>query len=103
MLAVYLLMAVVGAAAAIFALQNIDPVVIRFLAWRVEGAPLSLVIMLSITVGVVLTSLVGLVRHWKMRYRIRQLENQLARLKPADPMGSAQPTATPTSTSTRDR
>jgi len=47
-------------------------------------------------VGVVLTSLVGLVRHWKMRYRIRQLENQLARLKPADPMGSAQPTSIPT-------
>ena len=103
MLAVYLLMAVVGAAAAIFALQNIDPVVIRFLTWRVEGAPLSVVIMLSIIVGVVLTSLVGLVRHWKMRYRIRQLENQLARLRPVEPIGSAPPTPTPTPTPPRDR
>ena len=103
MLAVYLLMAVVGAAAAIFALQNIDPVVIRFLGWRIEGAPLSMVIMLSIVVGVILTSLVGLVRHWKMRYRIRQLENQLARLRPVESLGSAQPTPTPAPTSTQDR
>lgn len=80
MLAVYVLMAVVGAAAAIFALQNIDPVVIRFLGWRVDGAPLSLVIMLSIAVGVVFTSLVGIVRQWKMRSRIRQLENRLAQV-----------------------
>jgi uncharacterized integral membrane protein len=78
MVAVYLLMALLGAAAAVFAVQNIDPVVIRFLVWRIEGTPLSLVIMLSIMVGIVLTSLVGFVRHWKLRSRIRQLENQLA-------------------------
>jgi len=78
-------MALVGAAAAIFALQNIDPVVIRFLAWRVEGAPLSLVIMLSIMVGIILTSLVGLVQQWKLRSRIRQLENRLAKVPEPTP------------------
>ena len=107
MLVVYLLMALVGAVAAIFALQNIDPVVIRFLGWRIEGAPLSMVIMLSIVVGVVLTSLVGLVRHWKMRYRIRQLESQLARLKPAAPVASGASASTEaprsTATPTQDR
>lgn len=92
MLVVYLLMAVVGAAAAIFALQNIDPVVIRFLTWRIEGAPLSMVIMLSIVVGVVLTSLVGFVRQWKLRSRIRQLENRLARLPAEEPQKADQPT-----------
>ncbi len=81
MAVVYLLLALVGAAAAIFALQNIDPVVIRFLGWRIEGAPLSLVIMLSIVVGIVLTSLVGVVQHWKLRSRIRQLENRLAQTR----------------------
>jgi len=95
MLVVYLVMAIVGAAAAIFALQNIDPVVIRFLTWRIEGAPLSMVIMLSIVVGVVLTSLVGFVRHWKLRSRIRHLENRLARLAPAEPVRD-DPPATPT-------
>lgn len=87
---VYLLMAFVGAAAAIFALQNVDPVVIRFLGWRVEGAPLSMVIMLSVLAGVVLTSLVGLVQQWKLRSRIRHLENRLAQT-PSPPSGPAQP------------
>ena len=75
---VYVLMALVGAAAAVFALQNIDPVVIRFLGWRIEGAPLALVIMVSVVGGIVLTSLVGIVQQWKLRSRIRQLEQRLA-------------------------
>ncbi len=76
---VYVLMIVIGAAGAIFAIQNIDPVVIRFLAWRIEGAPLAMVIILSIAIGVVFTSLVGLVQQLKLRSRIRRLEADLAR------------------------
>ena len=74
----YLLMALVGAACAVFALQNMDPVVIRFLGWRVEGMPLAFVILLSVVGGLVFASCVGLLRHWKLRSRIRQLEAQLA-------------------------
>ena len=73
----YLLVAVLGATIAVFAIQNLNPVVIRFLGWRIEGA-LSLVVLLSILVGIVLTSLCGLVPHWKLRSRIRQLEQRLA-------------------------
>lgn len=80
---VYLLMAVVGAAAAVFALQNFDPVVIRFLGWRIEGAPLSMVIMLSVLAGIVFTALVALVQQWKLRSRIRQLESRLSAAAPA--------------------
>ena len=74
----YILMILVGAAGAIFALQNIDPVVIRFLFWRIEGAPLAMVIILSIAIGGVLTSLVGIVQQLKLRSRIRKLEHSLA-------------------------
>jgi uncharacterized integral membrane protein len=80
---VYVLMIVIGAAGAIFAIQNIDPVVIRFLAWRIEGAPLAMVIILSIAIGVVFTSLVGLVQQLKLRSRIRRLEAELARASAA--------------------
>jgi uncharacterized integral membrane protein len=79
---VYILMAVLGAAAAVFALQNVDPVVIRFLGWRIEGAPLAMVIMLSVLLGIVITSLVGVVQQWKLRSRIRQLEARLAQAPP---------------------
>jgi len=82
---VYLLMAVVGAAVAIFALQNVDPVVIRFLGWRAEGAPLAMVIILSLLAGIVFTALVGFIQQWKLRSRIRQLENRLAQFPASTP------------------
>jgi uncharacterized integral membrane protein len=85
MVFVYLLMALVGAAAAVFALQNVDPVVIRFLGWRIEGAPLALVIMLSALAGVVFTAMVGVVQQWKLRSRIRHLEARLAQEHRAAP------------------
>lgn len=78
MVFIYLVMAMVGAAAAVFALQNVDPVVIRFLGWRIEGAPLAMVIMVSVLAGIVFTALVGMVQQWKLRSRIRQLEHRLA-------------------------
>ncbi len=83
MVIMYILMVLVGAAGAIFALQNIDPVVIRFLAWRIEGAPLAMVIILSIVIGMVLTSLVGIVQQWKLKSRIRELQNHLAQVSAA--------------------
>ena len=83
----YLLLILVGAACAIFALQNMDPVVIRFVTWRVEGMPLGFVILLSLLGGLVFASVIGLIRHWKLRSRIRQLE---ARLQAAE-----RPTAPP--------
>jgi uncharacterized integral membrane protein len=89
MTALYVVIALIGAAAAVFALQNIDPVVIRFLVWRVEGAPLALVILVSLAVGMMVASLSGFVRQWKLRSRIRQLEQRLSQAGiPSDPAGS---------------
>ena len=83
MTVVYLLVALIGAAIALFAIQNINPVVVRFLGWQIESA-LSLVILLSVVIGIVVASLMGLVRHWTLRARIRQLESRLAQLGAAD-------------------
>ena len=87
---VYLLVAVLGAAIAVFVIQNLSPVVIRFVSWQIEGA-LSLVVLLSILAGIVLTSLCGLVPHWKLRSRIRQLESRLAERSAAEPPRADQP------------
>lgn len=78
MIVVYLLIALIGAAVAVFALQNLDPVIVRFLGWRIEGIPLALVILLSLMAGAFSASLVGLVQHLRLRSRIRQLERSLA-------------------------
>jgi len=84
MVFVYVLMALVGASAAIFAIQNLDPVVIHFLGWRVEGMPVALVILLSAFIGVVFAALSGFAQQWRLRSRVRQLENQVAQLSAAE-------------------
>ena len=81
----YILLILMGAACAVFALQNMDPVVIRFVTWRVEGMPLGLVILLSILAGVIFASGVSLIRHWKQRSRIRQLEARLSAVERPTP------------------
>ena len=85
MILIYLLMALLGSMATIFALQNRDPVKISFLTWSMEGMPVALVILLSLLLGVVFTSLSGLVKVLRMRYRIRQLESQVNQLIAAQP------------------
>jgi uncharacterized integral membrane protein len=92
MIVIYLLMAVLGSAATIFALQNRYPVEISFLTWSVQGMPLALVILLSLLLGIVFTSLSGLVKILKLKYRIRQLETQVSQLIAAQtPPSSASP------------
>ncbi len=80
---VYLLIAAVAIAIAIFALQNADHVTVRFLGWQIERAPLAAVILGSGAVGAILVSLVGVVQRWRLRSKIRQLENRLHSLEAA--------------------
>ena len=105
MVVIYALMALIGAAVAIFAVQNLDPVVIRFITWRIEGAPLAFVILLSLLLGAVFTALVGVVRYWKLRSRIRQLEQRLAQATAAAPPRppAPRPDALPSSSPRPDR
>ena len=85
MVAIYVLMAILGAAVAVFALQNLDPVVIRFIGWHVQGMPLAVVVLLSVLAGLTFASLVGVIQHFKLRRRIRQLQLRLQRAEAAAP------------------
>jgi len=73
----YLLITALVLAIAVFALQNADPVTVRFLGWRLEGAPLAAVILVSGVIGALVVSLVGFVQRWKLRAQIRRLESRL--------------------------
>lgn len=85
MVVIYIIMILVGAAAAIFAIQNIDPVVIRFLVWRIEGMPLALVILLSAFAGLVLATMIAMVQQLRLYSRIRALERQQPPAAPPSP------------------
>ena len=56
---VYLIVAlVIAILAVIFALQNSMTITIAFLAWQVNGLPLSLVLLITLAIGVVIGLLV---------------------------------------------
>lgn len=78
---VYVLIAAVATAIAIFAVQNSDQVTIRFLGWQIERAPLAAVILISGAVGAIIVSLIGFIQRWKLRSRIRQLESRMQNLE----------------------
>lgn len=94
MVIIYIIMIVVGAAAAVFAIQNIDPVVIRFLGWRVEGMPLALVILLSAFAGLVVATMIAMVQQLRLYSRIRALERERPPAAPPSPPASP-PSTTP--------
>lgn len=81
----YLLIVVIAIAITIFALQNAEHVTIRFLAWQIERAPLAAVILLPGAVGAILVSLIGFVQRWKLRSKIRRLEQHVRILEAANP------------------
>ena len=93
MILIYLLMALVGAAAVVFAIQNPTSVAVRFLVWETGGMPLSLVILLSALAGIVLASIAGMTREIRHRLRIRQLEGRVAKLTAPAPAAGLPPAA----------
>jgi len=89
MLFIYLLMAVVGVLAMIFAVQNPDPVAVRFLQWRIADLPLSLVILFSAIVGVICAAVSGFAQQIRLKLKIRQLERRIAQLSDAPDKSSS--------------
>jgi uncharacterized integral membrane protein len=85
MILVYLLVAMLGAAAAFFALQNTELVPLIFFHWRSAGLPLSLLMLLSALAGVLLAALSGVAQQLQLHRRIRYLERRLTDVSDAQP------------------
>ena len=80
MVFVYVLIAILGAAAMAFAVQNLDPVTVSFLNSRTVSLPLSLLLLLSAFVGVVFASVSGFAREIELKLKLRQREKRIAEL-----------------------
>jgi len=80
MIFVYVLVAILGAAAMVFAVQNPDPVSITFLSSQTASLPLSLLLLLSVFVGVVFAAISGFAREFELKRKIRKLEKRIAEL-----------------------
>jgi uncharacterized integral membrane protein len=61
----YLVVALLGAAVAVFALQNSAPTSVRFLIWTLDGLPLAAVALASLGIGLVVAGLPLWIRGWR--------------------------------------
>jgi uncharacterized integral membrane protein len=81
MFLLYVLSGFLGAAAVLFSLQNPDPVAVSFLEWRSVSLPLSVVIMLAVFLGVVVTSISAWTQEIQLRQRISRLKVKIGELR----------------------
>lgn len=80
MVFVYVLIALLGAAAMAFAVQNPEPVTVNFLNARMVNLPLSMLLLLSVFVGVLFASVSGFAREIELKHTVRKLEKRIAEL-----------------------
>ena len=85
----YLVVALLAAAVAVFALQNGTPTPVKFLAWSLDGIPLAGLILGSFAAGLIIGVVPLGLHRWRSGSRLRQLEEQVrtleARREPAPP------------------
>jgi lipopolysaccharide assembly protein A len=81
MFVLYVLSGILGAAVVIFTLQNPDPVAVSFFQWRSVSLPLSVVIMLAVLLGIVVTSMSAFSKELQLRQRIARLRIQIGELR----------------------
>jgi uncharacterized integral membrane protein len=88
----YGLVAVLAVLATTFALQNTEPVSVRFLVWSRETVPLAGVVLASIAAGLLIAGVPLVVARLRHRARVRSLE---ARLAQAELAGDSNPSSRP--------
>jgi uncharacterized integral membrane protein len=80
MVFIYLLIALLAAAAVAFAVQNPEPVRLSFLSWKTTSMPLSFLLLMAAFIGVVVASVSWFAEKFQLQRRVRALERQLAAL-----------------------
>jgi uncharacterized integral membrane protein len=94
----YLIVAIVAASVAVFALQNSAPTQIRFFVWTLDGVPVAALVLLSLGAGLIVAGVPLWLGRWRLRARARALEARVATLeRPSSPPPppSASPVAPP--------
>ena len=61
--------------------QNPNPVTLQFLSWDAEGIPLIVVILISLMAGIIMSSILSLLKQAKLKDKIRGLQREIEELK----------------------
>jgi uncharacterized integral membrane protein len=81
----YVVVAVIAASVAVFALQNTDHATVRFLVWRIEAIPVAGLVLASLLAGLLIAGVPLAIRLGVWRSRARALESR-ARTAAATPV-----------------
>ena len=79
----YIIVAILSAGVAVFALQNNTPMSVRFLAWALDGVPLAGAILVSLATGMVVVGIPLMISRWTWRRRARAAETKADMLQAA--------------------
>jgi uncharacterized integral membrane protein len=79
----YLIVALLAAAVAVFALQNSAQTSVRFLVWTLDGLPVAAVALASLGIGLVVAGVPLWLRSWRWRSQARAAEARAAMLDKA--------------------
>ena len=95
----YLVVALLAASVAIFALQNSDPISVRFLFWSTQALPAAGVTLAALAVGLIVAGVPLAIARRRWRSRARGLETRVSTLESAlaerDRASASPPTPTP--------
>ncbi|NVL91280.1 MAG: LapA family protein [Desulfobacterales bacterium] len=61
--------------------QNPNPVPLQFLSWETQRVPLIVIILISLLVGIVISSVISLIKQSKLRAKIHELQREIEELK----------------------
>lgn len=79
----YVIVGIVSAAVAVFAVQNNQPMSMRFLEWNLPSVPLAGAILAALAAGLLLAAIPLTITQWRARRRVRALESKCEMLESA--------------------
>jgi uncharacterized integral membrane protein len=61
--------------------QNPNPVSVQFLSWEAQQVPLIIIILTSLLAGIIISTVLGLIKQSKLKDKIRRLQREIEELK----------------------
>jgi len=85
----YVVVAILSAAVAVFALQNNQTMSLRFIGWSLDSVPLAGAILTALAAGLILAAVPLSIEIWRLRSRVRALDAKVDMLESALTMRDA--------------
>ncbi len=61
--------------------QKPNPLSVQFLSWEAQQVPVIIIILISLLAGVIISTVLGLIKQSKLKDKIRRLQREIEELK----------------------